>query len=109
MNDTAGSRCLRTTQNSAVSTRCALELSGRNSVDKPPFGRSTMVVSRPCTYVTDLTNCLPQSAVVRAPRQSHWQAIPYEAEGVSGTLLVADANCQAPPLTIPLGVRGWHA
>ncbi|MSP13591.1 MAG: hypothetical protein EXR62_11615 [Chloroflexi bacterium] len=65
--------------------------------------------THPPIIISDLSRCRPGSALSTTPRLGHWQALPYEAEGISGTLLLAGYNCQAPTLTLPLGVRGWHA
>ncbi|MBI3941885.1 MAG: family 10 glycosylhydrolase [Chloroflexi bacterium] len=60
-------------------------------------------------YISDLSNCQPQEALSETPKKGHWQVIPYEAEGVSGKMLVAGQECGAPAVTIPLGVQGWYA
>ena len=60
-------------------------------------------------YLSDLTRCEPGAAISDGPRKGHWQAVSYEAEGVSGHMLVAGVECDAPTLTLPLGVQGWHA
>ena len=68
-----------------------------------------MTTERPAIYISDLSRSRPSAALSPTPRQSRWQTIPYEAEGVSGTMLVADSECSAPTLTLPLDVQGWHA
>ncbi len=68
-----------------------------------------MNAERPAIYVSDLNRSRPSAALSPTPRQNHWQTIPYEAEGVSGTMLVADSECTAPTLELPMGVEGWHA
>ena len=60
-------------------------------------------------YVSDLTRCTPSAALSDGPRKGHWQAVPYEAEGVSGTMLLAGVECNAPTLRLPLALPGWHA
>ena len=68
-----------------------------------------MSAQREATYISDLTCCTPAAALASAPRKFHWQTIPYEAEGVAGTMLVAGVECNAPILTLPLELKGWHA
>jgi hypothetical protein len=68
-----------------------------------------MADERQAIYISDLTGCLPAAALSPTPRQNCWQTIAYEAEGLAGTMLVADSNCSAPALTLPLDVQGWHA
>ncbi|MSP11996.1 MAG: hypothetical protein EXR62_03445 [Chloroflexi bacterium] len=65
---------------------------------------------RPATFISDLSQCTPASALVTdQPRKGHWQVIPYEAEGVSGKMLVAGVECNAPTLNLPLNLQGWYA
>ena len=68
-----------------------------------------MSSKRPAIFLSDLTGCRPGSALSDGPRKGHWQTVSYEAEGVSGTMLVAGVECGAPTLTLPLGAPGWHA
>ncbi|MDE0431871.1 MAG: hypothetical protein OXH98_19090 [Caldilineaceae bacterium] len=68
-----------------------------------------MAAERPAIYISDLGRARPGAALSPTPRQNHWQTIPYEAEGVSGTMLVADSECSAPTLVLPLHAQGWHA
>ena len=71
-------------------------------------GDATMDHSK-AIVISDLSVCQPQTAVTPGHLKYHWQATPYEAEGVSGTLLFAGPETEAPPLTLPLEVSGWHA
>ena len=68
-----------------------------------------MAEERPAIYISDLSGCLPAAALSSTPRQNHWQTVSYEAEGLSGTMLLADSQCTAPALTLPLDLQGWHA
>ena len=65
-------------------------------------------VSSPMT-ISDMNRCQPSSSLSTKPEQGKWQLIPYEAEGVSGTMIGAASFIDAPSVTIPLGVSGWHA
>jgi hypothetical protein len=64
-------------------------------------------------YITDLSRCTPQSALSDGPRQGHWQLIPYETMDdpnvKAGTMVGAASYTEAPDLTLPLSVSGWHA
>ena len=64
---------------------------------------------RKAIYISDLDRCQPGTAISNKARHRHWRAIPYEAEGVSGTMVVAGIECNAPTLTLPLGMQGWYA
>ena len=56
--------------------------------------------------ISDLSVCQPQAALTPGHLKYHWQATPYEAEGVSGTLLFAGPETEAPPLILPIEVSG---
>ena len=68
-----------------------------------------MCAERKAIYISDLSRCQPGTAISDKARHRHWRAIPYEAEGVSGTMVVAGIECNAPTLTLPLAVEGWYA
>lgn len=59
-------------------------------------------------YLTDLGLGLPQLALSSERRKYHWQVVPYETQEFSGNMLIAGPETEAPPVTIPLGVSGWH-
>lgn len=59
--------------------------------------------------ISDLSVCVPEQALGPGHRKYHWQTTPYEAEGVSGTLLFAGPETEAPVITLPLELSGWHA
>ena len=60
-------------------------------------------------YVADFDRCTPADALAADPTRGRWQTLPFEAEGVSGTMLFAGPETLAPDLTYPLRVEGWHA
>ena len=60
-------------------------------------------------YITDLSRCQPKTALSDRDRRDYWRKVPYEAEGFSGTMLLAGIDGSAPTLSLPLGVHGWHA
>ena len=60
-------------------------------------------------YLTDLGQCQPQLALSADRRKYHWQVVPYETEGFCGNMLIAGPETEAPPITLPLGVSGWHS
>ncbi len=60
-------------------------------------------------YFTDLDNCEPSSAVSPYPGLGRWRKLSYEAEGISGTMLLAGPETAAAPVTYRLPVSGWHA
>ena len=59
--------------------------------------------------VSDMSHCTPSTALSRQRRQAKWQLIPYEAEGISGTMIGAASFIDAPDVTLPLKATGWHA
>lgn len=59
-------------------------------------------------FLSDMTRCLPESAHAATNGPESWRAIPYQAAEVTGTLLYAPSFVQAPEITLPLGVSGWH-
>ena len=59
--------------------------------------------------LSDLERCQPSSALARSWQLNHWKLIPYEAEGVSGTLLTAGQNSGVPEVEYPISQRGWFA
>ncbi len=61
------------------------------------------------TVISDLGQCQPASALTSRAKHGHWKLIPYETAGLQGKLIWASAETNAPPLTLPLSVRGWHA
>ena len=64
-------------------------------------------------YITDLSRCTPASALSKSPREGHWQLIAYETLNDpnlgAGTMVGAASFVEAPELTLPLDVSGWHA
>ena len=59
--------------------------------------------------VNDLSVCRPKSALSTTRQEGHWRLLPYEADGISGTMLAAEELTGAPNVTLPLNVKGWHA
>ena len=60
-------------------------------------------------YITDLGLCQPQLALSSEKRKYHWQVVPYETGSFDGNMLIAGPETEAPPVTLPLGVSGWHS
>jgi hypothetical protein len=58
---------------------------------------------------TDLSRCQPAGSIADRNGRWRWRAAPYEAAGISGTLLIAGPETEAVPITLPLNVTGWHA
>ena len=59
------------------------------------------------TYHTDLDRCQPSSALYPGARARHWRMHTYETDSLSGVMLRADTETDAPEVTYPLGVAGW--
>ena len=60
-------------------------------------------------FLSDMGQCTPAAALSSGHRKYHWQTVPYEAEGVCGTLLFAGPETEAPQVTLPVEAAGWHA
>ena len=60
-------------------------------------------------YLTDMSKCTPTSALSETPQPKHWRLIEYESEHLSGTMILAGPLTEAPEVTFPLGLTGWHA
>lgn len=60
--------------------------------------------------LTDLSQVAPASALVTDKRRKgKWKVIPYKTASFSGQSLSAYAYTDAPIVSLPLGVSGWHA
>ncbi|MCH2375334.1 MAG: hypothetical protein MK538_14185, partial [Planctomycetes bacterium] len=59
-------------------------------------------------WFTDLTQAKPASAIRRDGAEASWIAVDYELTGRDGVMLFATPETKSPPLTLDLGVTGWH-
>ena len=62
-------------------------------------------------YVTDMSRCQPPLALSPEVKKGCWQLIPYETvdpDSKSGTMIGAASFVDAPDVTLPLNVTGWH-
>ena len=75
--------------------------------------------------ITDMAKCQPESAVTPMLKKGHWRIIPYQMSDIPfrdvdgpaydvskhyvGNVVMAAPEAEAPELTLPLGVSGWHA
>ena len=57
----------------------------------------------------DLGQVEPKSALTGRAKRGKWKLIPYEIGKDKGRMVWASTQTQAPELTLPLDVRGWHA
>ena len=60
-------------------------------------------------YLTDMSACLPASALSRDRQRLHWRLMDYETDRFAGVMLTASHETDAPDVTYPLRVEGWHA
>jgi hypothetical protein len=60
-------------------------------------------------YLSDMSLCTPAAALSEVNNKGHWTLIPYEAGEVSGVMIGAGSHAEAPEVTLPLDVSGWHA
>lgn len=61
------------------------------------------------TYISEMDASQSASAISNEARHRRWRVMPYHGRHLSGKLLVAGAETEAPDITVPLNVRGWHA
>ncbi|MCE5240277.1 family 10 glycosylhydrolase [bacterium] len=59
--------------------------------------------------LSDMSQCTPAAALTTTTRLKQWKLVPYEAGSLTGKMIWAPSESQAPELTLPLGVKGWHA
>ena len=60
-------------------------------------------------YLTEMDRCLPATSLARDADHGKWRVLEYHSDQLSGKLIVAGGETEAPPVRLPLGVRGWHA
>jgi len=58
--------------------------------------------------VSDMTRVQPDGALSRGVEQGHWRVCDYRCADLEGKLIYADLHADAPQLTLPLGLEGWH-
>ncbi len=61
------------------------------------------------TYLTSMDRSTPSSLLADDDTHRHWRVMDYRGPDLSGKALVAGVETEAPPITLPLDVRGWHA
>ena len=82
------------------------------SVASSPDDSLVRTVEKAMLYISDLSRCLPATALSHEPRQDAWHCLPYEtcdADVPSGTMICAGSSVSAPEVSLPLNVSGWHA
>ena len=60
-------------------------------------------------YLTDMDSCVPADSLSRESQRGYWKMYDYETSGFSGVLLMVGPETDAPDITYPLNVTGWHA
>lgn len=59
--------------------------------------------------ITDMTRCIPASALSDRRQLNAWKIFEYETADFSGKCLSVGRESTAPVLTLKLGKEGWHA
>ena len=75
-------------------------------------GRTAPVLAEPPAnemYLSDMSKCLPASAISEEQAKGKWRLLDYETGGPKGKMLVAGSYIDAPEVTLPLNVKGWYA
>jgi uncharacterized lipoprotein YddW (UPF0748 family) len=57
----------------------------------------------------DMTQCEPRSAISRAFEHGKWTAADYAIDAGPGKMLFCGPDTDAPPITLKLNAKGWHA
>jgi len=70
---------------------------------------SKSVTGKSPRYYTDLSRCLPSSAISRKTCRRQWRAVEYEAEDFSGVMLMSGPESRVPNICMPLLCSGWYA
>ena len=60
-------------------------------------------------YLTDMGRCEPAEAASGWAVFKKWRKLEYEAQGLSGVMLLAGPEQTAPEIRYDLGASGWHA
>lgn len=60
-------------------------------------------------YISDLSTCKPKKALSRTFAEDKWRIMPYSADSVDGKMVSAMSFVDAPAITVPVDVKGWHA
>lgn len=71
-------------------------------------GSSLAEEGTPASYITDLSQCQPSTALSHDQEQGKWRLIPYVSTEGSGTMLAAASFINASEITLPLRTEGWH-
>lgn len=61
------------------------------------------------TYLTSMDQCSPSSALSPDAAHCRWRVMDYRGPHLSGKALVAGVETEAPPITLSIEARGWHA
>lgn len=61
------------------------------------------------SYIADLSGAGPEGAILEEPARGRWRALEYEADGLSGVMLIAGPETVAPEVELGLDADGWHA
>lgn len=59
--------------------------------------------------ISDMTRCRPAAALGDGRERGKWTVFDYEIGPYAGKLISAAPEAEAPELTLPLNVEGWHA
>ena len=60
-------------------------------------------------YLTEMNRCRPAESLSAEPRKGRWRTLPYETASLSGIMLSATPETDAPDVNYPLDATGPHA
>ena len=94
-----------------VSRRVFLRVAGSAVAASPSLAASPGAADPGAepVYLSDMSRCLPGSALSKKPRRNHWRLLDYETETFQGVMLVAGRNTDAPEIRYPVKQKGWYA
>lgn len=90
---------------------CQSAAQASENVKSPPVGMAAAAWQRAgdAILISDLSVCTPRSALVDHRAHGKWKVLEYETPSFAGRCVAAGPLTDAPPLTLPVKVRGWHA
>jgi len=64
--------------------------------------------SSPITYLSNLDRCQPAAALSDKEKRFCWRKLEYQTDSFQGVMLMAGRETEAPEVSYPLKVQGWH-
>ena len=59
-------------------------------------------------HLSDLSRCGPAAHLSRDRQRGKWRLVDFAADGIEGTMVFAVPGEGAPPIALPVDVRGFY-